>query len=130
MALVSLSDTKQPVTADHLACRAGLRTLMATGDYHHTALAVARAVGMVSAQGQVVIIQKDTKMPSFRAKPSVLKAEGAADRVSHRVLHARSLTPSSSSNSSNFQGLLFHMDTGSPTQHDALELLTAAAEVC
>ena len=34
---------------------------MATGDYHHTALAVARGVGMIPPQGQVVIIQKDSE---------------------------------------------------------------------
>ena len=100
---------------------------MATGDYHHTALAVAQAVGMVPAQGQgVVVIQKDAKLPSCEAKPSALQA---ADRFSHNVMRARSLTPSSSRNTSKFQGLLFHMDSGSHTQHNALQLLTATAEV-
>ena len=37
-------------------CRGGIRTMMITGDYHHTAIAVARAVGMVQPQGQVVVI--------------------------------------------------------------------------
>ena len=43
-------------------CRARLRTLMVTGDYHATALAVGRAVGMVPPSSRVIIIQseKDT----------------------------------------------------------------------
>ena len=35
--------------------------MMITGDYHHTAIAVARDVGMVRPQGQVVVI--DTIRP-------------------------------------------------------------------
>ena len=81
---------------------------------------------MVPAQGVVVVIQKDAKLPSSTAKPSALQAAG---RVSHDVMRARSLTPSSSRITSEFQGLVFHMDSGSHTQHDALQLLTAAAEV-
>ncbi len=37
-------------------CRGGLRTVMITGDYHHTAVAVARSVGMVQPDGRVVVI--------------------------------------------------------------------------
>ena len=38
------------------ACRAGTRTMKITGDYHHTAIAVARDLGMVKPQGQIVVI--------------------------------------------------------------------------
>ena len=48
-------------------CRAGLQVMMATGDYHSTALAVARDVGMIAPGGQVFIIQKGTE-----AKPARL----------------------------------------------------------
>ena len=37
-------------------CRGGLRTLIITGDYHHTALAVARQAGMVPPDTDVVIV--------------------------------------------------------------------------
>lgn len=48
-----------------------MRILMATGDYHHTALAVARGVGMLSPQAQVIIIQaeKETKPSSVPDVP-------------------------------------------------------------
>ena len=42
--------------------RGGVRTVMITGDYHLTGLAVAKEVGMVAPQSQVVII--DTISPS------------------------------------------------------------------
>ena len=43
---------------------------MATGDYHHTALAVARGVGMVPPHSQVIIIQAGQE-----TQPSSLPAE-------------------------------------------------------
>ena len=39
-----------------MICRGGLRTVMITGDYHHTAVAVAVAVGMVKPDSRVVVI--------------------------------------------------------------------------
>ena len=43
--------------------RGGLRTVMITGDYHHTAVAVARDVGMVKPDGQVVVIDAHKEVP-------------------------------------------------------------------
>ena len=37
-------------------CSGGIRTMMVTGDYHHTGIAVARDVGMLKPQGKVVVI--------------------------------------------------------------------------
>ena len=37
-------------------CSGGLKTLIISGDYHHTALAVARQAGMVQPQTEIVII--------------------------------------------------------------------------
>lgn len=42
----------------HLCCRGGIRTMMITGDYHQTAVAVAWGVGMVPAGGVVHVIDK------------------------------------------------------------------------
>lgn len=63
-------------------CRAGMRTLMATGDYHYTALAVARGVGMVPPHSQVIIIQTgpETQPSSFPAEH--LRAEAPATHQS------------------------------------------------
>ncbi|KAL0048212.1 hypothetical protein WJX82_010068 [Trebouxia sp. C0006] len=47
-------DSKDTIT--HLQDGGGLRTVMITGDYHHTAVAVARDVGMVKPDGRVVVI--------------------------------------------------------------------------
>ena len=38
-------------------CKGGIRTMMITGDYHYTAIAVARDVGMVKPGGQVLIVE-------------------------------------------------------------------------
>ena len=53
-----------------LLCRGGIRTMMITGDYHHTAIAVARDVGMVSSAAEMVIIDV-AKHSSQRPLPYV-----------------------------------------------------------
>ena len=45
-----------------VVCRAGLKTLMITGDYHHTALAVAKQAGMLSAESEVVIVDTSRQL--------------------------------------------------------------------
>lgn len=109
------------------ACRAGLRTLMATGDYHHTALAVARGTGMIPPQGQVVIIQKqfETNRAMAASTPSALRA-GAPRRAPKAVAFPHDLCQTSDRA---HQGLLFELDSGASTQADALQLLTAVAQV-
>lgn len=74
-----------------LSCRAGLRTLMATGDYHHTALAIARGVGMVPSEGRVIIIQSaeeirpnSTQLEPLQAK--IPAAQPSAEQQSQPML--------------------------------------------
>ena len=186
----------------HLICRAGLRTLMATGDYHTTALSVARGVGMIPPQGQVIIIQKEQdatpacpssglkvtdkvsdpsaqQMPraAHVAKPPACKPDSETgnrlgshsvpgkrrgsfaikqeqqDRTSQQRLsfvtdtyqhrpdqplstdeHMLDTTSSfrrqQDRQSSEHQGLVFHADHGSASEQDALQALTAIAQVC
>ncbi len=53
--------------------------MMVTGDYHHTAIAVARGVGMVPQGGQLVIIQAKSEKQVLPRMPSrVPPALGAA----------------------------------------------------
>lgn len=42
-------------------CSGGLKTLIVTGDYHHTALAVAKQTGMVQPQTDIVIVDSCKK---------------------------------------------------------------------
>lgn len=51
---------------------------MATGDYHHTALAVARGVGMLSPQAQVIIIQAEQESKPSSIPKTPLASEGHA----------------------------------------------------
>ncbi|KAL0030950.1 hypothetical protein WJX79_003464 [Trebouxia sp. C0005] len=48
-------------TISHLQDRGAMRTLMVTGDYHYTATSVARQVGMVPANGKIVLIQAESE---------------------------------------------------------------------
>ena len=60
---------------------------MATGDYHHTALAVARGVGMLSPKAQVIIIQaeKETQPPSSVLKGPLAARDHAAPQSPRQV---------------------------------------------
>ena len=51
-------------------CRGGIRTLMVTGDYHHTAIAVARGVGMLTPGKQLVIVQAKCELQITAESPS------------------------------------------------------------
>ncbi|KAA6417980.1 MAG: hypothetical protein FRX49_12062 [Trebouxia sp. A1-2] len=48
-------------TISHLQDRGAMRTLMVTGDYRYTATSVARQVGMVPANGKIVLIQAESE---------------------------------------------------------------------
>ena len=56
-------------------CRGGLRTIMVTGDYHHTAIAVAKGVGMVPPESRVLLIQTHAERSGalFKAKKPILR---------------------------------------------------------
>lgn len=106
---------------------------MATGDYHHTALAAARGVGMVPPQGQVVIIQAKSEMKrELTRRPSAIKRD-EHDALSHAAGHAmRSVAfadPLAASGNSEHQGLVFHVENGNAQQDDASQALAAIAQV-
>lgn len=171
---------------------------MATGDYHTTALSVARGVGMVPPQGQLIVIQKEQdakpayqssglkatdkdssqsaqqifKAPSVAAQPPAFKPEtersnqlghhsvsgtrsvsfainqeqqerllSVTDMCQHRPdqplsadEHMLDTTSSfrrqQDRQSSEHQGLAFHADHCSASERDALQALTAIAQVC
>ncbi|KAL0030094.1 hypothetical protein WJX79_006699 [Trebouxia sp. C0005] len=74
------SDSRDTIT--HLQDGGGLRTVMITGDYHHTAVAVARDVGMVKPDGQVVVIDaahKETSHPDQSAAQTPDAGSSAAN---------------------------------------------------
>ena len=69
-------------------CSAGLRCLMCTGDFHGTALAVARGVGMIPQQGQsLIIIQKEMETrPASACATSPFKAAAKILQSQQEVL--------------------------------------------
>ena len=135
---------------------------MATGDYHHTALAVARGVGMIPPKGQVVIIQKDAK-PSVALAANQLATDKAASKIAagtdlkqqaaakealksqtQAVLKRIATTVAANKAPkpqmhigirgnptavAAHQGLTFRLENSTVDQDDALQLLTAIAQV-
>ena len=105
---------------------------MVTGDYHHTAIAVARGSGMIPGDSRVVIIQCQAEFkPASRGPsiPSALKGPRPA-----------SLTPAISRRAVSFHighgdergctGLRFLLDNGDAFEDgDALRALTSIAQV-
>ena len=59
-------------------CRGAMRTLMVTGDYHYTATSVARQVGMVPANGKIMLIQAESEF----AESSMSESKRGAQPVS------------------------------------------------
>ena len=53
---------------------------MATGDYHFTALAVARGVGMIPPSGKVVIIQREQEGTATEVQSEALTAENISSQ--------------------------------------------------
>ena len=45
-----------------IVCRANMRIMMVTGDYHHTAIAVGRLVGMIPGGSPIVILQAKSEL--------------------------------------------------------------------
>lgn len=108
---------------------------MASGDYHHTALAVARGVGMIPAQGRIIIIQTEAetrpatsgnKASALKSADKSLQASRPARQMSRAVSFAEDLVKSKESE---HQGLVFHMDNGIAAQDDALDAIAAIAQV-
>lgn len=98
-----------------------MRTIMCTGDYQHTAIAVARGVSMIPQDSQVVIVQSAAEMSPAPAAPkpivSALKQQGNTLRnvgrsVSFRIQEPALAEPPRQS----IDGLTFAYSTGDPYQ--------------
>ncbi len=118
-----------------MTCRGAIRTMMVTGDYHHTAIAVAQGSGMIPCDHRVVIIQSQGELrPSARnpgSKTSALKAPRPAShtfpspkrKVSFRVSQG-------SEQGRTCEGLRVLLDNGDAFEDgDALRALTTIAQV-
>ena len=133
--LIGFTDLTSPRSEVKNECRVGVRTLMSTGDYHHTALAVARGVGMVPPQGQGIIIQARSEMSVAvgGSRASALKPDKPAQQSSPAVPTTRSVAFAdqlcTSGCSTEDEGLVFQADEGGATQADPVHTLTAIAQV-
>ena len=121
---------------------------MATGDYHHTALAVARGVGMVPSEAQVIIIQKASEAQDLRVADSqdrqyqqdLLAGTQSLDTSSapagqlqltaSAVCFAPEPRAQAESSDCAHQGLVFQTDNGSSAEEDGLQALSVIAQVC
>ena len=65
------ADSCHAIQAGQCGCRAGLRTMMVTGDFQHTAIAVARGVGMIPMEGQVIVIQAKSEELALQSLASL-----------------------------------------------------------
>ena len=104
---------------------------MVTGDYHHTALAVAREAGMTPPQGQVIIIHKAFETPSLPAAPSRPLDSATWMRSPQQPASPFALEPRvfAGRQVSVHQGLVFQMQDSIAAQDDALQALTLIAQV-
>ncbi len=109
--------------------------MMVTGDYHHTAIAVARGAGMIPGDSRVVIIQSQTEIrPSCRhpgCMHSALKCNKSASNTPLTAKRAVSFHISKASEQKRTcEGLKFLLDNGDAFEDgDALSALTSIAQV-
>ncbi|DBA94075.1 TPA: hypothetical protein ACH3X1_001723 [Trebouxia sp. C0004] len=85
LSLVVLTNNVRPDSKDtiaHLQDGGGLRTVMITGDYHHTAVAVARQVEMVKPDGQVVVVDAAPKEMPHQDQSAVQTPEVGSSAAS------------------------------------------------
>ena len=120
---------------------------MATGDYHHTALAVARGVGMIPPQGHVIIVyaasetqdlgladsksrrSKQDLLSDMRPLNTSLVPAGPLQQTAHAVSFADEPQLQAESQECAHQGLVFQTDNGSPAADSAPQALTIIAQV-
>ena len=109
--------------------------MMVTGDYHHTAIAVARGAGMIPGDSRVVIIQSQTEIrPSCRhpaCMHSALKCSKSAANNPLTPKRAVSFHISKANEQERTcEGLKFLLDNGDAFEDgDALSALTSIAQV-
>lgn len=104
---------------------------MVTGDYHHTALAVAKGVGMIPIELPLVIIQSQTEFRIARsssvAMPSALKSPKGSTAPARRRLSFRIKEQPEQPQEGQ---LRFQLDNGDAFQGgDALKAFTSIAQV-
>ena len=102
-------------------CSGGLRTLMITGDYHHTAVAVAKTVGMVKPDSQVIVIDTIQKEVAHSWSPGQRPA--APPQPGSSALISDGMPPVSSPQPSFWQ-----RDQDSPKTRQKPQLPTVAVE--
>ena len=91
--LVGLEDPPRPEVADAISrcAKAGIRVIMVTGDHPHTALAIAREIGLVKTAQPVVISGDDLRRLSPAQlqfaldAPEILFARVGAEQKMHLV---------------------------------------------
>lgn len=107
---------------------------MVTGDYHHTALAVAKGVGMIPMELPLVIIQSQTEFRIARSSsvvmPSALKSPKGSSAPSRRGV-SFGIREHPDEMEEPQEGLLrFQLDNGDAFQGgDALKAFTSIAQV-
>ena len=74
------------VTMDMHSRRGGIRTLMVTGDYHHTALAIATDVGMLQPDCPVMVIDTLQDSPTAADISPLQQNVAASDQQQSAVL--------------------------------------------
>ena len=107
--------------------------MMVTGDYHHTAIAVARGVSMIPTTAQVVIVQSQAEFQMPTRNPgaitSVLKSPRPKSQLSQK-LRSVSFHVSAAETSRACVGLKFFLDNGDVFEDgDMLRALTSIAQV-
>ena len=80
-------DTVPALFEDWFSCSGGLKTMMITGDFHHTALAVAKQAGMVQPYSEILIIDT-VKQGAVRTELSVMGKFRGQPGVNHTQLPA------------------------------------------
>ena len=91
--LVGLEDPPRPEVPDAIArcAQAGIRVVMVTGDHPHTALAIAREIGLVKTERPVVVSGDDlhrmspAQLQLALDAPEILFARVAAEQKMHLV---------------------------------------------
>lgn len=103
--------------------------MMVTGDYHHTAIAVARGVGIIPQAGPMIIIQARSEMSSL--PPSCSQSDIATEAQTQESILDASFpghySPSRLSTDSR-SGFISHAASGQLPFQAALGLMTSSGE--